>query len=80
VAEHLIRISGTRLYYVYNTIDLVMFSRFWPKPPEAEGDMQTENDTARPEEYRRNRIASVDEDKEEEEEEEEVQDEDDDKE
>jgi hypothetical protein len=48
-----------------------MFNRFWPKPPEAEGDMQTDDDPARPEEYRRNRIASVDEDEEDEEEEEE---------
>jgi hypothetical protein len=31
-----------------------MFNRFWPKPPEAEGDMQTDDDAARPEEYRRN--------------------------
>jgi hypothetical protein len=47
-----------------------MFNRFWPKPPEADGDIQTDDDAARPEEYRRNRIASVDdeEDKEEEDE------------
>jgi len=71
-AAHLIRIPGTRYYYVNNTIDLVMFNRFWPKPPEAEGDMQTDDDDARPEEYRRNRNASVvDEDEEDEEEEEE---------
>jgi hypothetical protein len=44
-----------------------MFNRFWPKPPDAEGDMQTDNDAARPEEYHRNRIASVDEDEQDEE-------------
>jgi len=47
------------MYYVNNTIDLVMFNRFWPKPLEAKGDMLTDNDDARPEEYRRNRNASV---------------------
>jgi len=51
---------GTTYYCVNNTINLVMFNRFWPKPPEAEGDMQTDNDAARPEKYRRNRIAIVD--------------------
>jgi len=50
---HLIRIPGTRYYYVNNSMDLVMFNRFWPKPPEAGGDMQTEDDAARPEEYHR---------------------------
>jgi hypothetical protein len=79
-AAHLIRIPGTRYYYVNNSIDLVMFNRFWPKPLEAEGDMQTDDDAARPEEYRRNRIASVDdeEDEEDEEEEEEYEEEEDD--
>jgi len=38
-AGHLIRIPSTTYYYVNNTIDLVMFNRFWPKPLEAEGDM-----------------------------------------
>jgi hypothetical protein len=79
-AAHLIRIPGTRYYYVNNTIDLVMFNHFWPKPPEAEGDMQTDDDAARPEEYRRNRIASVDDEEDEEEEEEEEEEEDDDEE
>ena len=37
-----------------------MFNRFWPKPPEAEGDMQTDDNAAKPEECGRNRIASVD--------------------
>jgi len=37
-----------------------MFNRFWPKPPEAEGDMQTDNHDGTPEDYRRNRNASVD--------------------
>jgi len=41
-----------------------MFNRFWPKLPEAEANMQTDNDTAEQEEYRRNWIASVDKDKE----------------
>ena len=76
-AAHLICIPGTRYCYVYITIGLVIFNRFWPKPPEAEGDMQTVNDTARPEENRRNWIASVDKDKEDEEEEEEDDEEDD---
>jgi hypothetical protein len=47
-----------------------MLNCFWPKPPEAEEDMQTDDDAARPEEYRRNQIVSVDEDEENEEEEE----------
>jgi len=68
-AAHLSRIPGTTYYYVNNTIDPVMFNRFWPKPPEAEGDMQTDDDTARPEVYRRNRITSVDEEEADEEEE-----------
>ena len=67
---HLIRIPGTRYYYVNNTINLVTFNCFWPIPPEAKRDMQTEDDAARPEEYCRNRIASVDKDKEDKEEEE----------
>jgi len=50
-----------------------MFNRFWPKPPEAEGD----DDAARPEEYRRNRNASVDDEEDEEEEEEDEEEEDD---
>jgi len=54
-----------------------MFNYFWPEPPEAEGDMQTDNDCSRPEEYRRNRITSVDEDKENEDKEEEVEEDDD---
>jgi len=70
-AAHLIPIPGTRYYYVNNNIDLVMFNPFWPTPPEAEGDMQTDDDDARPEEYCRNQNASVvDEDKEDKEEEE----------
>jgi len=52
-----------------------MFNRFWPKPPEAEGDMQTDDDASAPEEYCRNRTASVNVD-EVDEEEEEKQDED----
>jgi len=48
-----------------------MVNCFWPKPPEAEEDMQIDTDAARPKAYRRNRIASVDEDEEDEEEEEE---------
>jgi len=66
VADHLIRIPGTRYYYVNNIIDLVMFNCFGPKPPQAEGDMQTDDNAARPEEYRMKQIASVDEDKEDE--------------
>jgi len=54
VGAHLICIPYTRYYYVNNTIDLVMFNRFWPKPPEVEGDMQTDDDAAWLEEYRRN--------------------------
>jgi len=65
-AAHLIHIPGTRFNYVNNTIDLVMFNHFWPKPPEADGDMQTDDDTARPEEYCRNGIARIDEDEEDE--------------
>jgi len=70
---HLICIPGTRYYYVKYTPDLVMINRFWPNPPEAEGDMQTDDDNARPEEYRRNRNTTVvDDDKEDKEEEVEV--------
>jgi len=47
-----------------------MFNRFWPKPPEAEGEMQTDNDAARPKEYHRNQIVIVDKDEEDEEEDE----------
>jgi hypothetical protein len=69
VAMHLIHIPGTRYYYVNNTIDLVWFNHFLPKPPGAEGDMLTDNDDARPEEYCKNPHESVvDEDKEDEEE------------
>jgi len=58
-----------------------MINRFWLKPPEAEGDMQTDNDAARPEQYSRNRFASVQVDEEDEEEDdEEVEEEDDDEE
>jgi len=49
-AAHLIRIHCTRYYYVINNIDLVMFNNFWPKPPEAEGGMQTDDDNGRQEE------------------------------
>jgi len=37
-----------------------MCDHFWPKPLEAEGDMQTDNDAARSEQYCRNRITSAD--------------------
>jgi hypothetical protein len=58
-----------------------MFNRSWPKQPESEGDKPTDDDAARPEEYYRNRIASVDMDNEhEEEEKEEVEEEGDDEE
>jgi len=58
-----------------------MINRFWPKPPEAEGDMQIDIDAARPEQYSGNRFASVQVDEEDEEEDdEEVEEEDDDKE
>jgi len=77
-AACLIPIPGTRYYYVNHTIDLVTFNPFWPNPPEAEGDMQTDYDAARPEEYRRNQIASVDKDDEDEEGEEEEEDEEED--
>jgi len=66
VATRHIRIPGTRYYYVNNTINLVVFNHFWPKPPQAEGDMQTDDDAARAEEYRWNRIASVGENEEDE--------------
>jgi len=56
---------------VNNTNDLVMFDHFWPTPLEAEGDMQSDADGSNPEEYCRNRIATVDEDEEDEDEEEE---------
>jgi len=79
-AGHLVGIPATIYYYVNNTIDQVMFNRFWPKPPEAEGDMQTDDDTARPEEYRRTRIASVDDEEDEDEEGEDEEEEDDDEE
>lgn len=59
-AMHLIRIPSTRYHHVNSAINLVMFNRFWPKPLEAEGDMQTDNDDGTPEDYRRNRNASVD--------------------
>ena len=49
-AKHLILIPRTRYYYVNNTINLLMFNCVWPKPPEAEVDMHTNDDTARPEE------------------------------
>jgi hypothetical protein len=55
-----------------------MFNHFCPKPPEAEGDMQTDDDDARPEEYRMNRNARVVDEDEENEEEEEVEDKEDD--
>jgi hypothetical protein len=64
---NLICIPRTRYYYVNNTINLVMYNHFWPKPPDAEGDMQTDNDAARSEKYHRNRFASVDEDEQDEE-------------
>lgn len=48
-----------------------MFSHICPKPADANGDMQTDDDTARRVEYRRDRISSVDKDKVDEEEEEE---------
>jgi len=63
-ATCLICIASIKYYYVNNTIDLVMFNHFWPSPLEAEADMQTDNDAARPEEYCRHQIASVDENEE----------------
>jgi len=36
-----------------------MINCFWHKPPEAEGDMQTDDDNASPEEYRGNWNASA---------------------
>jgi len=44
-----------------------MFNRLWPKPPEADGDLQTDDDAARPEKYHRNWIAIVHKDEEDEE-------------
>jgi len=73
-AAHLIRIRCTRYYYVNKTIDLVMLNRFWPTPLEAEGDMQTDNDDARPEEFHRNRNATVVDENEDDEQEEEEED------
>jgi len=60
-AALLIRIHRTWSYNVHDTIDLVMLGRFWPNSPVAVEDMQTDYDAVRPEEYSRNRIASVDE-------------------
>jgi len=47
-----------------------MINHFWPKPLEAEGDIQTANDSAWPEEYLKNQIASIDKNQEDEEDEE----------
>ena len=58
-AVPLIRIPGTKYYYVTNTIDLVRFNCFWPKPLEAEGDIETDDENARPQQYHSNRKASV---------------------
>jgi len=77
-AAHLICIPGTKYYNINNTINQVMFNRFWPQPPQAAGDMQTDDDTARPEESCRNQMASVDEDEEDAEEEEDEEEEEED--
>jgi hypothetical protein len=60
VAMHLSHIPGTKYYNVNYTLKLVIFNRFCPKPPQAEGDMQSDADAARPEQCRRNQIASDD--------------------
>jgi len=75
-AMHLDGIRSAGYFYVNNTIDRVVFNRFWPKPPQAERDMQTDNDDSWPEEYCRNRNASVVDENEEDEEEEDEEDED----
>lgn len=71
MAVYLVYIPGIRYYYFNNTINIVMFNCFCYKPQSAKGEMQTDNDTARPEESRRNQNASVDKNKEADKEEEE---------
>jgi hypothetical protein len=58
-AVHQVHIPSTRYYYANNTINLAICNRFWPKPLQAEGAMESNNDKARPEQYYGNCNATV---------------------